>query len=315
MTAATTIHTLTGALTARPPFDFAKTLAFLGAFSPTAGEQAVEPASITKAVTSNGRAVAFTLRRAGTEEAPQLAYTLASEQPLTDAERAAVEDRISFFLSLDDDLAPFYAIGRADPSFVPVIERLYGLHQPKFLSPFEIACWAILGQRVPMPIAHRVKLALVERWGTSITLPTGTYRAFPNVAQLAAVDPADLASVVRNERKVEYLRAVVEFFSTVDEQWLRTGDAGEVAAAIRGVKGIGEWSSHFILVRGLGRMERLSVVDRELAKAAAKLYNGGQPLEQAEMQRIFDRYGATQGYWAYYARIATIERMRMIGME
>jgi hypothetical protein len=62
-------------------------------------------------------------------------------------------------------------------------------------------------------------------------------------------------------------------------------------------------------------MERVSTIDMELAKAAAKLYNAGQPLTAAEMQRIIDRYGSAQGYWAYYARIATMDRMRMIGME
>jgi DNA-3-methyladenine glycosylase II len=182
---------------------------------------------------------------------------------------------------------------------------LYGLHQPKFLTPFEIACWAILGQRQPWRVAHRTKMALVERWGTSITLPSGTYRAFPEPQQLAAVATSDLAAVVRNERKVDYLRAVIQFFMEIDEQFLRGGDYEEVAAQVRGIRGIGVWSSHFILVRGLGRMERVSTVDQELARAAADIYNNGQPLASAELQRIFDRYGPAQGYWALYARIAT----------
>jgi DNA-3-methyladenine glycosylase II len=303
------LHTTTGKLTPRPPFDFAKTLGFLQAFTPTAGEQALAAGSVTKALTLHGRAVAFALRAAGTVEEPRFAYTLFSEQPLSEAEHATVTDRIRFFLSLDDDLQAFYTTGRADPHFAPVIERFYGLHQPKFLTPFEIACWSILGQRVPMPIAHRTKMALVERWGTSITLPSGTYRAFPEPRQLAAVNPDDLAAVVRNQRKVEYLRAVIQFFSEVDEQFLRSGDYDEVVARIRGIRGIGEWSSHFILVRGLGRMERVSTIDKELAKAAAQLYNQGQALAPAEMQRILDRYGNAQGYWAFYARIATLDRM------
>jgi hypothetical protein len=37
-----------------------------------------------------------------------------------------VRERISFFLSLDDDLRPFYAIGEEDPAFEPVIQMLYG---------------------------------------------------------------------------------------------------------------------------------------------------------------------------------------------
>jgi len=302
------LHSITGKLMPRPPFDFARSLRFLGEFGPTEGEQVLASGSLTKAITLHGRAVAFGLRSAGTIEEPRLAYTLFSEQPLSEAEHAAVADCIRFFLSLDDDLQPFYSIGRADPPFAPIIERLYGLHQPKFLTPFEIACWAVLGQRIPWRVAHRTKMALVERWGTSITLPSGTYRAFPEPQQLAAVDASDLAAVVRNERKVEYLRAVIQFFVEVDEQFLRSGDYDEVAAQMRGVRGIGEWSSHFILVRGLGRMERVSTVDQELARAAASIYNGGQPLTPADMQSIFDRYGSTQGLWALYARIATLDR-------
>ncbi len=301
------LNSITGTLTPRPPFDFAKTLGFLHGFGPTAGEQALAIDSVTKALTLQGRAVAFEVRSAGTIEQPQLAYTLFSEHPLSEAEQAAVVDRLRFFLSLDDDLQPFYAVGRADASFAPVIERLYGLHQPKFLTPFEIACWAVLGQRIPWRMAHRVKLALVEHWGTSIILPDGTYAAFPEPRQLAEATSEELAAVVRNERKVEYLHAVIQFFLEADEQFLRYGDYEQVASSIRAIRGIGEWSSYFILLRGLGRMERVSAIDRELGKAASQIYNGGQPLAQGEMQRLLDRYGTTQGHWAFYIRNATPE--------
>jgi DNA-3-methyladenine glycosylase II len=312
MLTADNLRVITGTLTPRSPFDFARTLGFLHAFGPTADEQALADGSVTKAVTLHGHAVAFNVQNVGTIEDPRLAYTLIAEHPLSDADHAAIADRMRFFLSLDDDLQSFYTIGRADPRFAPVIERFYGLHQPKFLTPFEIACWAILGQRIPWKVAHRMKMALVERWGTSITLSSGTYRAFPEPEQLAAVDPSELAAVIRNERKVEYLRAVIQFFNEVDEQFLRNGDYDEVAARIRSIRGIGEWSSHFILVRGLGRMERVSAIDRELAKAAAQIYNEGQPLALTEMQRLLDHYGTTQGYWAFYMRIATLDRPQVM---
>lgn len=308
------LNSITGTLTPRAPFDFAKTLGFLHGFGPTAGEQALAIDFVTKALTLQGRAIAFEVRSAGTIVQPALTYTLFSAHPLSEAERAAVADRIRFFLSLDDDMQPFYAIGQRDPDFAPVIERLYGLHQPKFLTPFEIACWAVLGQRIPWRMAHKVKMALVERWGTSITLPDGIYAAFPEPQQIAQAKPEELASMVRNERKVEYLRAVIQFFLEVDEQFLRYGDYDEVAARIRAIRGIGEWSSYFILLRGLGRMERVSAVDRELAKAASHIYNKGQPLAAAEMQRLLDRYDNTQGYWAFYIRNATPERAMAMEM-
>lgn len=301
------LSTLTGTLTPRPPFDFFKSLGFLGAFSPTAGEQSVDQISLTKAVTLNGRAVAFELHNAGTIDQPALNYTLYSEQPLNEDEYEAMRDRIRFFLSLDDDLAPFYSIGQTNPHFAQVIERLYALHQPKFLTPFEITCWAVLCQRIPFPIAHKIKLALVERWGTSITVNSETYRAFPEPQQLAAVDPTELATVVRNTRKVDYLQSVIQYFLEVDERWLRSGNYDEVAASLKSIRGIGEWSLHFILVRGLGRMERVSSNDKELLKAAEKIYN--QPITPDDIQHIIDRYGEIQGFWALYLRIATIPNM------
>lgn len=294
----------TGTIGARAPFDFGKTLGFLRGFGPTEGEQALASDAITKALTLHGRTVAFEVRGVGTVEEPRLAYTLYTERALDDVEESAVVDRLRFFLSLDDDLEGFYRMARADVAFAPVVERLYGLHQPKFLTPFEIACWAVLGQRIPWRVAHRMKMALVERWGTRITLAGGTYWAFPEAGQLAGVGAAELAEVVRNERKVEYLRAVIEFFNEVDERFLREGDYDEVMARIRGVRGIGEWSAHFMLVRGLGRMEVVSAIDKELLKAAERIYHEGRPFDAGELQALLDSYGTSQGYWALYARVA-----------
>jgi DNA-3-methyladenine glycosylase II len=304
MLASNHLHLTTGTITPRAPFDFAKTLAFLADFTPMASEQALAPDSIIKALTLNGRAVAFEIHNAGTVEEPCIAYILYAEEPLSETEHNTITDRIRFFLSLDDDMQPFYAIGRTDAAFAPVIERLYGLHQPKFLTPFELACWAILTQRNPLAIAHRTKMALVERWGTSITVQGKIYWAFPEVEQLATVSPDELAEVVRNGRKVEYLLSVIKFFESVDEQFLRTGSYDEVAAQIRAIRGFGEWSSHFLLIRGLGRVERLSATDKELSKAVAQIYNHGQALPSTEMQQLIDRYRTTQGYWAFYARNA-----------
>ena len=56
------------------------------------------------------------------------------------------------------------------------------------------------------------------------------------------------------------------------------------------------------MVRGLGRMERVSTVDQELAKAAANVYNHGQLLAPSEMQALLDHYGRYQGLWALYLR-------------
>lgn len=75
--------------------------------------------------------------------APYLTAMRATCLPVDDTHEQAV-DRGQFFLSVDDDLAPFYTIGREDPHVLPIQKRLRGSHQVKFLTPFKNACWADL---------------------------------------------------------------------------------------------------------------------------------------------------------------------------
>ena len=298
------LYSTTGQLTPTPPFDFDHSLDFLGSFGPTAGEQALAAHALTKATRVNGQTVVFRLISTGDVEAPRLDYTLYSDQPIDGLTARATADLAAFFLSTADDLRPFYAIGRTDPVFAPIIERLYGYHQVKFLTPFENACWAILTQRNAMPIARKMKDALVERFGSSLELDGLRYAAFPEPARLAAADPAELLELIRNGRRAEYLADVARAFSSVDEAWLRTGPYEDVETWLRGINGIGAWSAAFVMLRGLGRMERIPIAEGKIPKDVSKLYGEGRQLSAAEIQRIAEGYGAWQGYWAHYVRVA-----------
>src|SRR5260370_15813485 len=151
-----------------PPFDFDKSLNFLGMFMPTRQEQTVSSHTLTKAISIDGQTIVFQLISSGTIENPQLEYTLFSEKPISEDTKSAVEERMTFFLSLKDDLQPFYRIGREDVDFASIIEFLYGYHQVKFLTPFENACWAVLTQRNPMKLAQKTKQALIEKYGNHL---------------------------------------------------------------------------------------------------------------------------------------------------
>ena len=293
----------TGTLTPIPPFDFSKSLQFLGIFGPTKNEQTVSTHSLTKAISIDGQTVVFQLTSIGTTEKPELEYSLFSAKPFSQAMENAVVERITFFLSLKDDLQPFYRLGRADPDFAPIIEHLYGYHQVKFLTPFENACWAVLTQRNPMKIAQQTKQALVEKYGSSLEVSGSVYWAFPEPMQIAVVDESELFKMIRNDRRTEYLVAVARAFSEADEEFLKTASDEAVEAWLRNIKGIGDWSATFIMVRGLGRMERVPLTEARLFEAASKVYGHGEELSRVDLKRIADKYGLWQGYWAHYIRV------------
>jgi DNA-3-methyladenine glycosylase II len=299
------MHQESGTLIPTPPFDFNKSLQFLGIFGPTKNEQTVSTHSLTKAISIDGQTVVFQLTSIGTTEKPGLEYTLFSEDPITKATENAVTERMAFFLSLKDDLQSFYRIGRNDPDFAPIIEHLYGYHQVKFLTPFENACWAVLTQRNPMKIAQKTKQALVEKYGSSLEVNGSVYWAFPEPMQIVVADESEFLNVIRNDRRTEYLLAIARAFSEVDEEFLKTAPDEEVEAWLRSIKGIGEWSATFIMVRGLGRMERVPLTETRLFEAISKVYSHGEVLNRDDLKRLADTYGSWQGYWAHYIRVAS----------
>lgn len=297
-------YTTTGTLAATPPFDFLKSLNFINGFGPMAGEQRIAERSLTRAVMLGAQPVAFTLTAQGSPDAPELAYTLFADQPIAPATQRAAEDRASFFLSLNDDLRPFYTLAEADDVFAPIVRALWGYHQVKFITPFENAAWAILTQRNTMAIARNLKARLIERYGATLEVEGRAYPVFPTAETIAAADPAELYDMLPSMRRAEYVQDVARAFAAADESWLRNAPAAEVEAWLRGINGIGRWSAGFILLRGLGRAELLPPDEKKLAASVAKHYNAGQPVPERKLRALAAHYGAYQGYWAHYMRLA-----------
>ncbi|WP_307676463.1 DNA-3-methyladenine glycosylase [Streptomyces sp. V4I2] len=262
------------------------------------GEQGTAAGVLTMALREGGTTVGAALTAVPAEHAVDC--TLSADVPIGEATVDAVMDRLDFYLGLQDDLTGFYQLARQDPPFGRVLERLRGYHQVKFPSPWELLCWAILCQRVPMPVARQMKRALVEAVGNRIAVRGETRWAFPDADQLRTFDEADLRSLIGNERKAGYLYGAVRQWDELDEKVLRTGPYDGVREQLLRIPGIGPWSASFLLVRGLGRTERVSL-DKEMLRAARRVY--GRTMDEQEFQRLADHYGTWQGYWGHYLRV------------
>lgn len=289
----------TGLLTATTPFDFKKTLAFTSEFPFLSGEQTIQDHVLTRALALDNYTIAYQIYDNGTLKQPEVHCRLYSEEELPETVKQAALERISFFLSLTDDLAPFYAIGYDDPHFAPIIDRLYGLHHVKFPSIQEAACWAVLSQHTAMTIALRQKHAILECYGSSITLEGKEYRAFPTLQQLVQVTPQEWHTLIKNERRATYLSEVIAALSSTNETFLRTAPYEEVERWLLSIKGIGAWSASFLLIRALGRMDKMMPGMKPFMNAMSRVYGTDETWKTLEM-----RYGRWFGYWGYYMRTA-----------
>ncbi|WP_394825385.1 DNA-3-methyladenine glycosylase family protein [Pendulispora albinea] len=290
---------MSGELLVQAPSDFAHTISFMCNFAPMSGEQRLGPHAIARAMMVDGRVVVFEL--SAMEHPERLAYRLHSEVPLSFDARIRLLRRVRFQFGLDDDLVPFYARADDDPAFSRVVLQLYGMRHVKFPSAFEIACWAVLMQRTPMARARQVKRAMVARFGRSLEVEGHTFAAFPEAGALAEASPSAIAEVVRHPQKATAIYTVARAFAEMPEDGLRTLPYDEADTWLRALPMIGDFSSNFILFRGLGRLERFASQSEHLVSAIRRVYHAPE-LSDREALALGERYGEWKGYWALYLR-------------
>ena len=301
------LETTTLTLRPTPPFSFERTLDFVRSFRAEpferhpAHEQIVEGA-LQRVVSVKGQPVLFRVRDVGTARRPQLECALYAQSLAPETVRAA-EDRVRFFLSLDDDLGPFYDLAARDPVFKGVAEALYGYHPFKVITPFESACWAVVQQRTPNAFAHATMRRLAEAAGGGLEWGGRVHYAFPEPQQVLAAPPGAMLAATNNTRKTERMDALVRAWAGADEAFLRRAPYDDVARWLGKIKGVGAWSIDFVMLRGLGRAERVPWTDTGLSPAISAVYTQGLTISAGAARELAERYGWCGGLWAHYLKV------------
>ncbi len=290
------MYTISGTLETAAPFNLYRSARFLEMFRPMRDEQKITDRSIEKAIMIHGQIILFKIKQKGTQDNDAVEYELISPERLDKPVCENVIDRISFFLSLNEDVKPFYEIARKeDPKFYPVIERFWGFHHVKFLTLLETATWAILAQRAPLSIAKKMKQRLIERFGWSIEVDGKKFWAFPDYSRVKNTSSQELYSIIRNKTRAQYLASLFSGYERIDEGSLLKQDYDEAKKTLMQIKGVGDWSATFILSRGLGRMERPPQNLKMIMPEANRIYGADLSIE-----RITAVYGKWVGYWLLY---------------
>ncbi len=143
-----------------------------------------------------------------------------------------------------------------NPTFRKLVRRNRGLRVPGTVDPVEIGVRAILGQQVSIAAATTFAGRLVERYGTSVTglEALGLTALFPTAARLAT---APLDDIGITSARGNAIRA----FAGSDVPLDGSIDLAELVRRLQGLPGIGEWTAHYIAMRGAGERDAIPASD------------------------------------------------------
>jgi len=192
-----------------------------------------------------------------------------------DADPEAVRDQVARILSLDVDGRGFPDVGRRDPVVGGLQARWPGLRPVGFCSPYEAAAWALIGHRIHMVQAARIKQRLAEELGEVVDIHGDKRHAFPGPARLAGLEGFRGLFA----RKVENLRALGEaaLEGRLDGAWLRELPRDQALKELRQLPGIGPFSAELVLLRGAADPDHLPLHEPRLCRGAAVAYDLDEP--------------------------------------
>jgi len=175
--------------------------------------------------------------------------------------RAAVDG----WLDLDTDLGAVAAHLGADPVLGPLVAARPSLRILGSFDGFESTVMTVLGQHVSLLAARTFGGRLVDRWGL-LHAASGLV-GFPSPATLAAVDPAELQSVVgvtgqRARTVVALARACRDGLVVAPGV-----DPDGVRRDLLALPGIGPWTVEYVAMRAMRDPDALPAGDLVLRKA------------------------------------------------
>ena len=217
-----------------------------------------------------------------------------------DADPEVVKRQVLRILSLDVDGGGFAEVGGRDPVVGELQERYLGLRPVCFYSPYEATAWAIIGHRIRIVQAAKIKNRMAEELGPTVEIAGETKRAFPAPSQLADLEgfPGLFG------RKAEYLRVLGKAAAEgdLDAAYLRSLPVEEALARLKKLPGIGSFSAELILLRGAGEPDHLPSSEPRLGRAVAIAYGLDGPPTGEELRQMAVRWRPYRTWVSLYLR-------------
>ncbi len=281
-------------LAARPPFSLATVVNSHGwvQLAPFTGPDAENGFDYVLELTS-GQVIAFHVSAAAS------GVRVSTEAALTMAERAEVEQAVTWMLGLDMDFSDFYAATRHEPKLAHVEERAQG-RLLRAATLFENVVKTILTTNTTWGGTKRMALELTNTFGAP--LPDDPQRrAFPTPARLAAADVETLRNTARLGYRAPYVLELAQKVASGEldlESW-RTAvlSTNELRQRLLSLKGVGPYAAASLLML-MGHYDSVPV-DSWAFKLVSYEWYDQQPVGRAEVEKAFADWGQWKGlaYW------------------
>jgi DNA-3-methyladenine glycosylase II len=213
-----------------------------------------------------------------------------------------VKNYVSEWFDLDTDLSPFYSLASKDPVLKSLVKKFHGyriMGQPDL---FESLIWAVLGQQINVAFAYSIKQRFVENYGERMEHEGHTYFLFPTPERVAQLTHEELLPLQFSRQKSNYTIGIAKEF--VSGRFSREVFHGrpltEAKEELMKIKGIGNWTANYALMRTFRYPDAFPLEDVALHKALRIQMNMRKKPTLDRVKKIFKKYKGWEAYATLY---------------
>ena len=202
----------------------------------------------------------------------------------------------------DRDIDSFYALLNQDSELKYMTSEYKGLRLLAIPDLFEALCWSIIGQQINLTFAYKLKRRFTEVYGTKLTYEDANYYLFPKPEIVANIKVEDLLPLQFSNRKAEYLIEIAKQFvsGNISKKILSLHSTAEAIRLLVSVRGIGEWTANYALMKSLKRLECVTYGDVGLYNALYNLKGFPKRPSREELNLFFDKFKDWEAYTVFY---------------
>lgn len=212
------------------------------------------------------------------------------------------EDYVREWFDLDTDLKPFYEMAAKDKLLKGLINPFYGYRIVGQPDLFESLIWAVLGQQINLGFAYTLKQRFVQNFGERLALGDREYFMFPTPQTVAVIKQEELMPLQFSSQKSRYTVIIAEAFAdgTISKEKLRGLPLAEAKHELMKIKGIGNWTANYALMKTFHYPDAFPLEDAGLHNAIRNLKNLDRKPTVEEVKKLFRKYKGWEAYATLY---------------
>lgn len=224
------------------------------------------------------------------------------DQTLSVEAETYLSQYIRNWFDLDMDLSTFYEAMRSDTIMEPLTQKFQGLPMMRMANFFEALCWSILGQQINLRFAYQLKRQFAEKYGQAVPIKGRILYQFPEPERIARLDIETLKEIQFSKQKANYIIGIAQAFCAgrLNKADLEGQRPEAIHQQLIALKGIGNWTASYILMKVFGDPSAFPIADVGLHNALKEQLGLDKKPSLEEIQALAKPWQGWEAYATFY---------------